>query len=103
MRGEKVCAHQVAGESCEVEINRLKRPTGKQDAYAAAGGGMNFFRFYPDKQVESVPIKSCEDNYQNLGYTNPDIHRFQLYQIKTGNRLYLHQELSGSHTRRCYR
>lgn len=46
-RGERVSPGQLAEEACHIEIDVLKEPIGKQDQYAAAFGGMNFFRFNP--------------------------------------------------------
>ena len=43
LRGEKVSAGQLAEESSNVEINVLNYPIGKQDQYAAAYGGLNYF------------------------------------------------------------
>jgi len=51
MRGEEVSAGQLAEEACQVEINVLRRPIGKQDQYAAAYGGLNFIAFEPDDRV----------------------------------------------------
>ena len=51
MRGEEVSAGQLAEEACEVEINVLKRPIGKQDQYAAAYGGLNHIVFAADDRV----------------------------------------------------
>lgn len=45
----------LAQKACELEINLCKKPIGKQDQYAAAFGGINLFRFYPDGQVEVMP------------------------------------------------
>ena len=50
-RGERVSAGQLAEEASHIEINVLQRPIGKQDHYAAAFGGLNFFRFMPDGSV----------------------------------------------------
>jgi D-glycero-alpha-D-manno-heptose-7-phosphate kinase len=44
-RGERVSAGQLAEEACHIEIDVLKQPIGKQDQYAAAFGGLNFFSF----------------------------------------------------------
>lgn len=41
----------LAEEACHIEIDKLKEPIGKQDQYAAAHGGLNFFSFYPDGSV----------------------------------------------------
>ncbi len=59
----------LAQEACEVEIDLLKEPIGKQDQYAAAYGGMNIFRFYENDSVateqlhlSSSVLESLEDN-----------------------------------------
>lgn len=44
-RGERVSAGQLAEEACYIEIDVLREPIGKQDQYAAAFGGVNYFRF----------------------------------------------------------
>ena len=61
LRGETVDVMQIAEEACEVEMYRLNRPTGKQDAYAAACGGMNIFRFFPDESVRCIPVVSDQN------------------------------------------
>ena len=38
--------------ACEIEIERLATPIGKQDQYAAAYGGMNLITFNPDETVK---------------------------------------------------
>lgn len=52
IRGERVCAAQLAEEACEVEINQLGNRIGKQDQYAAAIGGLNHIRFNPNGRVD---------------------------------------------------
>lgn len=48
---------QYAAElACELEINILKEPIGKQDQYAAAYGGFNVFQFNADGTVEVDPV-----------------------------------------------
>ncbi len=47
---------ELAAEACELEIDILKEPIGKQDQYAAALGGMNLLRFLPDENVEIEPV-----------------------------------------------
>jgi len=44
-RRERVSAAQLAAEAAHVEIDVLGWPIGKQDHYAAAYGGINFYRF----------------------------------------------------------
>jgi len=50
-------SHEIcAAQACEVEIERLKEPIGKQDQYATAFGGMNYIRFNSDGSVHVDPI-----------------------------------------------
>ncbi len=52
MKGERVSAGQLAEEACEIEINILGNPIGKQDQYAAAFGGLNHISFKKNGRVE---------------------------------------------------
>ena len=56
LRGEDVSAGQLAEEACQVEIEMLGRPIGKQDQYAAAFGGLNCIEFRPDGRVHLDPL-----------------------------------------------
>ena len=51
IKGERVSASQLAEEACQVEIECLKNPIGKQDQYAAAFGGLNHFVFERNGRV----------------------------------------------------
>lgn len=46
----------LAAEACEVEINLLREPIGRQDQYAAAYGGFNLFRFRANHSVVVQPL-----------------------------------------------
>ena len=48
---EAVSAEYLASTACDIEINRLGDPIGKQDQYAAAYGGLNFIQFNYDGSV----------------------------------------------------
>ena len=48
---------ELAKAACEIEIDRLKEPIGKQDQYIAAYGGLTCFWFHPDERVEAVPLQ----------------------------------------------
>ena len=47
---------ELAELACEIEINRLSEPIGKQDQYIAAYGGVTCFTFSPDESVEARPL-----------------------------------------------
>ncbi|HMK36182.1 MAG TPA: GHMP kinase [Desulfomonilaceae bacterium] len=68
-KGEYVSAEKLAREACEIEIQRLKEPIGKQDQYITAYGGMCHIRFNPDETVFVDPVvcahsckKALEEN-----------------------------------------
>ncbi len=54
-RGQRVSAGQLAEEASYIEIDVLKQPIGKQDQYAAAFGGVNFFSFNSSGTVTVEP------------------------------------------------
>jgi D-glycero-alpha-D-manno-heptose-7-phosphate kinase len=56
----------LAAEACDIEINRLKEPVGKQDQYIAALGGITCFKFHPDGRVEAWPARIPEETRYNL-------------------------------------
>lgn len=47
---------KLAAKACEIEVERLGEPIGKQDQYAAAYGGLNFIEFNPDESVAVTPL-----------------------------------------------
>jgi D-glycero-alpha-D-manno-heptose-7-phosphate kinase len=56
-RGEQVTPERLASEACQIEIERLGKPIGKQDQYIAAYGGLRSFRFRRDGEVEVKPLR----------------------------------------------
>lgn len=66
----------VAKYACEIEIEKLKEPIGKQDQYACALGGLNFIQFNQDDTVSSEKIfldsekRNCLEKNLMLFYTN---------------------------------
>jgi D-glycero-alpha-D-manno-heptose-7-phosphate kinase len=57
---------ELAAQACDIEINRLKEPVGKQDQYIAAFGGITCFEFLPDGAVKAWPAKISEETLYNL-------------------------------------
>ena len=49
---------QLAKLACEIEIDKVKSPIGKQDQYATAIGGFNIIKFYKNS---SVNVKKIND------------------------------------------
>lgn len=56
----------LAKEACEIEIDILKEPIGKQDQYAAAYGGLNVIEFHKNGHVSVNPLYLPQDTYQSL-------------------------------------
>ncbi|HXJ56258.1 MAG TPA: galactokinase [Verrucomicrobiae bacterium] len=56
----------LAAQACQIEIERLKEPVGKQDQYIAALGGITCFQFHQNGRVEAAPAKISEETRYNL-------------------------------------
>lgn len=54
--GKATSGERLGELACDVEINRVGSPIGKQDQYAAACGGLNFITFYGDETVNVEKI-----------------------------------------------
>lgn len=65
-QGKYVSKEKLAAEACQIEIEKLGAPIGKQDQYAAAYGGLNFIRFYRDDTVSVEPIITRGDTLKSL-------------------------------------
>jgi len=65
-KGKFASKAKLAKEACEVEIEKLGSPIGKQDQYAAAFGGLNFIRFNQDGSVSVSPIMMQAETYKKL-------------------------------------
>jgi D-glycero-alpha-D-manno-heptose-7-phosphate kinase len=57
---------ELAAQACEVELDRLKEPIGKQDQYIAAYGGITCFKFLENGKVEAQPLKISDETRDNL-------------------------------------
>lgn len=57
---------ELAAQACEIEIDRLGEPIGKQDQYIAAIGGITAFTFHRDGRVEYRPVRLAEETLFNL-------------------------------------
>jgi D-glycero-alpha-D-manno-heptose-7-phosphate kinase len=57
---------ELAEQACEIELERLGEPIGKQDQYIAAFGGLTCFQFMPNDHVEAWPLKVSTETLYNL-------------------------------------
>ena len=65
-KGKFVSKDKLAKLACEVEIEKLGNPIGKQDQYGAALGGLNFIKFNQDGSVSHEPILMEGKTYKEL-------------------------------------
>lgn len=64
--GNPVRARRIAEEACEIEINRLGEPIGKQDQYISAYGSIMEMEFQQDGTVEIEPVHLSKEIFYNL-------------------------------------
>lgn len=65
-KGKYISKERLANEACQVEIEKLGKPIGKQDQYAASFGGMNFISFHKDDSVSVEPIVTKGETLRQL-------------------------------------
>ena len=56
----------LAEAACEIEIDLLKEPCGKQDPYVAAHGGICAYTFEPDGSVTVEPLELAPETLRGL-------------------------------------
>ena len=59
-------AETLAHQACEIEIERLNQPIGKQDQYIAAYGGLRWIQFNKDESVETQDIPVTPETVAGL-------------------------------------
>jgi len=59
--GEYVSAQQLAQEACQIEMDTLAEPIGKQDQYLAALGGVTCLEIARDGTVSALPLRLSPD------------------------------------------
>ena len=64
--GKRISSEELAQIACEIEIDILNSPIGKQDQYAAAYGGLNFISFYSDESVKVSPLPIAKEIAEKL-------------------------------------
>jgi D-glycero-alpha-D-manno-heptose-7-phosphate kinase len=66
LKNNIIPARELAELACEIEIDRLGEPIGKQDQYIAAFGGITAFSFAKDGHVKVEPLRIETEVLHNL-------------------------------------
>ena len=66
LRKNLVHPSELAEQACQIELEKLREPVGKQDQYIAAYGGITCFNFLPDDRVQASPLKISEETLLEL-------------------------------------
>ncbi len=72
-KGIQPTEEKLAREACEIEIDILKKPIGKQDQYIAAYGGLKKFTFKKDETVE-IKCFNLDGNERRVLGSNLTLH-----------------------------
>ena len=86
---KNISIESLAEEACNIEINKLKEPIGKQDQYAAAFGGLNKICFHPNGKVDVIPIVIEPDA---LKYLKENLILFYLGTTRKASNILLEQK-----------
>jgi D-glycero-alpha-D-manno-heptose-7-phosphate kinase len=65
-RSVSIAPGALAEAACEIEIDILQEPVGKQDPYVAAHGGICSYTFNPDGTVDVAPLELTPDTLRRL-------------------------------------
>lgn len=65
-RRRMILPDELARLACEIEIDKLEEPIGKQDQYIAAYGGITCFEFNKDDSVNAYPLPISIDTLFDL-------------------------------------
>jgi D-glycero-alpha-D-manno-heptose-7-phosphate kinase len=65
-RSTSITPGVLAEAACEIEIDILGEPVGKQDPYVAAHGGICGYTFHPDGSVDVAPLELAPETLRKL-------------------------------------
>lgn len=58
--------NELAEQACDIELNKLKEPIGKQDQYISSYGGITCFEFKKNGRVKAYPAKISKEILHDL-------------------------------------
>jgi len=65
-QGIEMSTETLAQQACEIEIDRLSQPIGKQDQYITAYGGLRWIQFNRDESVQTEDIATTAETLAHL-------------------------------------
>ncbi len=65
-KGIYLSKHEIAELACDIEINKLHEPIGKQDQFACSIGGLNFIEFHANEKVSVEKVALSAANTSQL-------------------------------------
>lgn len=89
--GNILSKENLAKESADLEINKLKEPIGKQDHYASAYGGLNLITFNKD---DSVDVEKISIDDQAINYLNSSFLLFKVGESRSASEILTEQNKS---------
>lgn len=66
-QGRLATAEMLAQQACQIEIDVLGKPIGKQDQYIAAYGGLRRFEFRADGSVDALAVELPKEKRRRFG------------------------------------
>lgn len=99
--GQYLSSEDLARKACQIEIDIMGKPIGKQDQYIAAYGGIRKILFKADETVDVYAFAYNDDQRRNLGsklllhYTNVTRSADTILSDQKGNINTRRQELDG--------
>ena len=86
--GKYMSQEDVANYACNIEIDKLQEPIGKQDQYACSLGGLNFIQFNSN---DTVSIDKIILNGQSLKALESNLLLFYLGNTRSASKMLLEQ------------
>ena len=93
-RSKSIAPGPLAEAACEIEIDILKEPVGKQDQYVAAHGGICAYTFNGDETVQVEPLELKEETLRRL---RSNLLLFYTGEARSGSELLRDQDTRSRH------